>query len=148
MNLKDKKGKIARMLNVGKKRIKLDPNNLSEIAKAITKSDFRALLSSGAIQIKPVNGQSHFRSKKIKVQKAKGRRKGPGSRKGKKYSRIPAKRRWIMRVRTQRGFIKKLKDRSRIDNKTYRDLYYKIKSNKFRNVRLIKLYLEENKLFL
>ena len=27
-------------------------------------------------------------------------------------------------------------------------MYHKIKSNKFRNVRLIKLYLEENKLFL
>ena len=148
MNLKNQKGKIARMLNIGKKRVRLDPTKLSEISKAITKSDIRSLLAHNVIQIKKVRGKSGFRFKKIKAQKAKGRRKGIGSRKGKKYSRISAKRRWISRVRTQRGFIKKLKDRGRIGKKTHRDMYHKIKSNKFRNVRLIKLYLEENKLFL
>ena len=54
MNLKNQKGKIARMLNIGKKRVRLDPTKLSEISKAITKSDIRSLLAHNVIQIKKV----------------------------------------------------------------------------------------------
>ncbi|MEK6826661.1 MAG: 50S ribosomal protein L19e [Nanoarchaeota archaeon] len=148
MNLKNKKQMIARTLNVGKKRIKLEPSKLEEIKKAITKTDIRSLLASGAIKIDNIVGQSRYRTNKLKRQKSKGQGKGVGSKKGRKFSRLGAKKRWILRMRTQRGFIKALKDRDKVSKSTYRDLYSMIKSNRFRNVRLIKLYLEENKLFL
>lgn len=148
MKLKNRKDKIASAFNVGKKRIKFDPSRLEDIKKAITKVDLRSLMAGKAIKLEKSHGQSSARSKKIKVQKSKGRRKGKGSLKGKKYSRVPSKTRWVTRVRTQRRFIKLLKDKKRIAGTTYRDVYTMVKSNRFRNTRLIKLYLEEHKLFL
>ena len=69
-----------------------------------------------------------------------------GSRKGKRTARLPKKKEWVLKVRSQRRFINALKDKNLLSNKNYRDLYSKIKSNRFRNIRLIKLYIEENKL--
>ncbi len=148
MNLKHRKELIARTFYVGKKRIMFNTEKLQDIKKAITKSDIRSLVAEGAIIIVNKKGQSHSRSKKIKLQKSKGRRKSIGSRKGKKYSRLSKKRRWILHVRTQRNFVKKLRNRHRISKRTFRNLYSMIKSNRFRNIRLIKTYLEKNSLFL
>jgi len=54
----------------------------------------------------------------------------------------------MLAVRGQRNFIKELKDKSLVEGKTYRNLYSKVKGGYFRNRRHIKLYLEENKLFI
>jgi len=148
MKLKNRKETIARMYGVGKSRILFDPGQLAEIKKAITKSDIRSLIAAGTIMINPKKGQSRIRARKIKSQKSKGRRKGLGSKKGKKYSRITAKQRWMSQVRTQRTFVKRLKENNKVNLLTYRNLYSMIKNNRFRSIRLIKLYLEENKLFL
>ena len=51
------------------------------------------------------------------------------------------------KIRSQRSFIKKLKENNKISNKTYRDLYNKSKGGYFRSKRHIKLYLEQNELF-
>jgi len=146
MNLKNKKRIAAKILRIGKNRIKLDSSKLPEIKEAITKSDIRALISSHTISTKPLKGHSRFRTRKVHRQKRKGKRKGFGSRKGKKTARLKRKRTWISRVRTQRKFIKNLKEKKLISKQVYRDLYVKIKSNRFRNVHLIKLYIQENNL--
>ncbi|MFH1592540.1 MAG: 50S ribosomal protein L19e [Candidatus Woesearchaeota archaeon] len=148
MNLKNRKRVIASTLGTSKRRIVLDPSKLEDIKKAITKTDIRSLVAGKAIKIRKARGQSSFRSKKLKIQKSKGMRKGAGSKKGKKYSRVSAKRRWVTMIRTQRVFIRMLKTKEMIASHTYRNLYTMIKSNRFRSIRLIKLYLEEHKLFL
>ncbi len=147
MNVRNQKRIIAQILNVGKDRVKLDPERLSEIKEAITKSDLRSLISSGAVKKMQKTGHSKARSRKIKIQKRKGRRQGSGTRKGKRTARLPRKEIWILKTRSQRKFIKSLKQNSLVAQQTYRDLYRKIKSNRFRSIRLIKLYLEENNLF-
>jgi len=146
MNVKNQKKLAAKLLGVGKNRVFLDTSKLSEIKEAITKTDLRSLIAGKAIKVKPIKGHSRAHARKILIQKRKGKRKGRGSKKGKKTAVMSRKRTWISRVRTQRRFIKNLKNKNLVSNKTYRDLYLRVKTNRFRNVRLIKLYIEDNKL--
>jgi len=146
MTLKSQKRISASILKIGIHRVWFDPNRLSEIKEAITKADIRSLIKDLAIQKKPSNSISRGRAKKIKIQKAKGRKKGIGSRKGTKNARRPSKKAWIINVRNQRSLIQLLKQKGYITNKTFRDIYRKSKGGFFRSKRHIKLYLKENKL--
>jgi large subunit ribosomal protein L19e len=128
------------------KKIKLDLTRLDDIKEAITRADVRSLLKDGAIMTEQAKGVSRARAKKIRQQKLKGRRRGQGSRKGKDSARLPGKRTWINKIRLQRKFIKDLKDRTKITQEDYKDLYRKTKGGFFRSRRHIKLYLTEHKL--
>ena len=142
MNLKNKKRLAGILLKRGLKRVWFNPDKLSEIKEAITKDDIRNLIRDGSIRVKPKIGNSRFRSRKLLIQKRKGRRQGPGTRKGKSTSRLPRKREWINRVRKQREFIKLLKDKKAIDAAKYKELRAKVKGGFFRSKRHLKLYLE------
>src|SRR3989344_3795937 len=71
------------------------------------------------------------------------KQKGPGSRKGKKTARTHSKRRWINKIRLQRGYIKSLRDSQKIISADYHELYMKSKGGFFRSLRHLKLYVEE-----
>lgn len=146
MNLGRKKEIAANILNVGKKRITIDSTRLPEVKGAITKTDLRSLIVRKIIKIKPMKGHSRAHANKIRLQKRKGKRKGRGSRKGSSNAILSKKERWMARVRSQRKFIKTLKNKKLITRADYRDLYSKIKNNRFRTIRLIKLYLGEQKI--
>ncbi len=137
----------AQILKVGENRVRFNPEKLAEIKEGITKADIRSLINGSAITAKPIKGTSRFRSKLLKLQRRKGRRKGFGSRKGKKITVHYGKRVWVSKVRAQRKFIKLLKTKKIIDKKLFNDLYGKVKGNYFRSRRHIKLYLEEHNLF-
>lgn len=137
----------SQLLKVGTKKIYFDPEKLNEIKEAITKSDIRSLIKSKTIQIKKSPAQSKVRARKTKLQKRKGNKKGPGSRKGKKTARLSKKEAWIRKIRIQRRFLRELKQKSLIKNTVFRDLLAKAKGGFFRNKRHIKLYLEERSLF-
>ncbi len=130
------------------KRVKFDVTMLEDIKEAITRADLKSLINSGAITIIQKKGVSRARAKFNQRQKSKGQRKGQGKRKGKATARTPAKELWMTKIRAQRKFISELKAKSLVSNKTYRDLYSKSKGGFFRSRRHIKLYLNENKLFL
>ncbi len=146
MKLTSQRRIAAQILKVGKNKVKFDISKLSEIKEAITKTDIRSLINQKIIKAKPVKGTSRYRARKLKKQKAKGRRKGPGSRKGKKTARFPRKKKWMLKVRTQRKLIRLLKDKKIITPKIFRDLYKKVTGNFFRSRRHIRLYLEEHNL--
>lgn len=146
MNLETQKRIAADILKIGKTRVFFDPARLKEIEEAITRGDVRKLVADLAIQEKPKKGNSRFRIRKNKLQKKKGRRAGPGSRKGKAHARGKTRLKWIRGIRVQRAFIKKLRDRKLITIPIYHDLYSKSKGGMFRSKRHIKLYLEEHKL--
>ncbi|MEM2121569.1 MAG: 50S ribosomal protein L19e [Candidatus Woesearchaeota archaeon] len=148
MNLKSKKRIAAKVLGCSPKRVVFNPERLEEIKEALTREDIRALVKDGAIIKKPKKSNSSFRIKKIKKQKAKGRRKGYGSRKGKKTARLPKKEAWMNKIRAQRALLKRLKEKKLISNETYRDLYLKAKGGFFRSRSHIITYLKDNKLFL
>ena len=148
MNLANQKRISAELMKVGETKVWFNPDRLTEIKEAITKNDLRNLIKNGAIQSRPELGTSRFRARKRLTQRRKGRQAGPGTRKGSSTARLSRKETWMLAVRGQRNFIKELKDKSLVEGKTYRNLYSKVKGGYFRNRRHIKLYLEENKLFI
>jgi len=146
MNLKTQKRLASKILKGSKKRVKFDESRLEDIKESITKADIRSLIIDKAISIEKKKGISRVRAKKRQKQKRKGKQRGHGSRKGKSTARLPKKINWMNRVRLQRAFLKDLKDKDLIDNKTFREIYKKIKGGFFRSKRHLKLYLEEHKL--
>ncbi|MEE9525240.1 MAG: 50S ribosomal protein L19e [Candidatus Woesearchaeota archaeon] len=144
--LKLQKRLASDILKCSEKRIVFDQDKLEDIKEAITKLDIKSLISGEAIKRKPVKGVSRVRARKITIQKSKGKRKGPGSTKGKKTARLPKKKAWIGKIRIQRRFLKELRDKEFISKSNYHGLYRKSKGGFFRSKRHIKLYLEEHKL--
>jgi large subunit ribosomal protein L19e len=67
---------------VGIHRVWINPDYLDEVSTAVQKDDIRQLIEDGLIKARPIKGISKGRARKAAEQKAKGRRKGPGSRKG------------------------------------------------------------------
>ena len=84
MNLTTQKRLAASILKVGLNRVWIDPEQMEEVSMAMTRDAVRQLIDNGAIKAKPQKGISSYRSKKIAQQKAKGKRKGRGSIKGRK----------------------------------------------------------------
>ncbi|MBS3145779.1 50S ribosomal protein L19e [Candidatus Woesearchaeota archaeon] len=146
MDLKVQKRIAASLMGISPKRVWFDPNRLEEIKESITKADMRLLVRDKAVQKKQKRGISGFRSKKIKAQKSKGRRKGAGSKKGGRNARINPKKEWMAKVRLQRRFLKELKVKSLINIQNYRNLMRKVKGGFFRSKRHIKIYLDEHNL--
>ena len=148
MKLNVQKRIAADILKAGQNRVWFDNTRLNDIKEAITKADIRKLINDDAIKAKQKKGISSFRANKLRLQKRKGKRKGQGSRKGTKTARTPRKRAWITKVRVQRKFIKLLKLKNLVAPETYSKVYKMIKGNQFRSKRHLKLYLDENNLFL
>lgn|SRR3989338_1376855 len=136
----------AQILKCGENRVRFDSARLEDIKEAITKADIRALINNGVISKKRLLNTSRFWAKKRKKQKSKGRQKGFGSRKGKKTARTNRKRTWINKIRLQRGFIKSLKERDMITSAAYHELYMRSKGGFFRNLRHLKMYVNERNL--
>jgi large subunit ribosomal protein L19e len=138
MKMKTQRRLAAEILKVGESKIWLDPTKISEIEKAVTKADIRRLIERGYIKV---------RKDKLKKPKEKEKkRRYEGSKKGKKYSIVPRKRRWINLVRNLREFARELKEKGKIDNKTYKLVRKWIKGGMFKSRTHMKLYLEQHKL--
>ncbi|WP_448578332.1 50S ribosomal protein L19e [Thermosphaera sp.] len=136
----------AEILGVGVSRIRIDPSRAEEVSDAITREEVKRLLKEGAIWVEPVHGIAGVSSKVRKTQRAKGRRRGQGKRKGVKTARLDEKEAWMGKIRKMRRFLRYLRDKNLIDKRTYRRLYRLAKGGAFRNLSSLKLYLKENKI--
>jgi len=145
MDLKVQKRLSSQLFGCSPDRVVFDNDRLEDIKQAITKRDLRLLIGDGAISKKAGNFTSRVRARKLALQKRKGRRDGPGSRKGKFASRFKPKETWMNNIRVQREFIKLLLDNGIITRLAYRELYLKSKGGYFRSRRHIKLYLQDHK---
>ncbi|NIA04136.1 MAG: 50S ribosomal protein L19e [Nitrospiraceae bacterium] len=143
-DLKLQKRLAAKVMKCSPKRIVFNPARLDEIKEAITSSDIRLLISGKAIWKNPKKGISRARANELKVKKSKGQRKGLGSRKGTSNARESRKKVWINKIRKQRQFLKKLRDKRVLGNNQYRKLYLKSKSGFFRSLRHFKMYLNDH----
>lgn len=146
MNLKNQRRLAAAVLDVGVNRIYIDPEGADLVEAAITRQEIRKLIKDGVIKAAPVNTTSRGRARDRMAQKKAKRRKGPGSRKGPKFSVIPRKTRWMGRIRSQRRRLKRLRERRIITVNTYRNLYRKAKGGSFRSVAELERYITENDL--
>jgi large subunit ribosomal protein L19e len=137
MNLKSIKRIASRILNVGISRIKINAKTKEEkeeLEKASTGKDIYKLIEKGIIKVK----REFLKWKKEKKKKH--------VRKGGKYSIVDKKRRWINRIRPIRRLLKELKEKGKIDNKTYWMLYRLAKGGYFESRTHLMLYLQKNKL--
>ena len=146
MNLTTQKRLAASILKVGVNRVWIDPDELEEVGRCLTREDVRGLINQGIIKARPEKGISSYRSKKIKAQKAKGRRKGRGSIKGAKKARTPKKEAWMTTIRALRKELKDMRDTDQIDPTTYRKLYKMAKGGAFRSKSYMKTYARDHEL--
>jgi large subunit ribosomal protein L19e len=119
---------------VGIHRVWINPDYLDEVSTAVQKDDIRQLIEDGLIKARPIKGISKGRARKAAEQKAKGRRKGPGSRKGTRNSRDPKKNRWMRLIRAQRRVLKDLRGDETLTSSEYRYYYRKAKGGSYRSV--------------
>jgi len=133
MDLKYQKRVAAELLKCGENRVWIDPNKAEDVGDAITRADVRTLIASGTVAAKQRTGVSRGRANYRKAQKAKGRRSGQGSRKGKKHARKPSKEIWMQAIRPIRRRLKELRDDGRIDTGTYRKYYMQAKGGVFKS---------------
>lgn len=141
-DLKSQRRMASEIMDIGKGRVWMDPDQSEKIEEAITRQDIRNLIESGAIDKKKVQGTSKARSKKAKKQKKKGRRKGQGSRKGKKTARKSRKQDWMERIRAQRRRLKEMREDEEVDSDEYRKLYNMAKGGFFRDVKHLENHVE------
>ena len=135
----DKKRRIAaRILGVGVNRVWIDPEHMAEVDAALTADDIRNLIKKGYIRAKPEKGVSRAR-----VRERAGKRQGPGSRKGAKGARDPAKRRWIRTVRPLRARLRELKAQGVLTPGLYRRIYRMASRGAFKSRAHLDRYLRE-----
>ncbi|MBS65011.1 MAG: 50S ribosomal protein L19e [Euryarchaeota archaeon] len=128
--------------NVGVHRVWIHPDYLDEISSAVQKDDIRELIEEGLIKAKPIKGTSRARARKADAQRAKGRRKGQGSRKGSANSRNPKKQRWMSLIRAQRRELKELRSSEQLTPSQYRYYYRKAKGGSYRSVAHMRSNME------
>ncbi len=127
---------------VGIHRVWIHPDYLDEVTSAVQKDDVRQLIEDGIIKAKPIVGISRSRARKVASQKAKGRRKGQGSRKGSANARTPKKERWMRVIRSQRRVLKEFREDETLSPSKYRYYYRKAKGGSYRSVADMKRNME------
>ncbi|MBC7081489.1 MAG: 50S ribosomal protein L19e [Thermoplasmatales archaeon] len=142
MNLKYQRRIAADLLKCGENRVWMDPEKTDEIKKAVTRRDIENLINMGLIKEKKEKGISRGRTRKRILQRKKGRRKGHGSRKGKAGARLPKKEKWIKTIRPIRAYLRELRDKGIISEKTYRLYYRRAKGGQFKNKAHLKMHLQ------
>lgn len=140
-NLKNQKRMAAAILKCGENRVWMDPDRLDEVEECITRADIRTAVASGFIKAKAKNGTSRGRIRYIARQKSKGKRKGPGSRKGTSNARVHEKERWITIIRPIRDELKTLRAEGKITPSVYRVYYRKAKGGLFKSRRHLKQHM-------
>ena len=123
----------AEILKCGVHRVWIDPDQLDEVSEAVTRGDVRRLICYRVIQVRQKKGVSRGRTRQAMAQKAKGRRKGPGSRRGGAMARTPKKRRWIRTIRPIRDELRTLRTDGKLDATTYRVYYKKARGHMYRS---------------
>ena len=128
----------ADILNVGVNRIRIKQDEYARAMEALTREDVRGLIDDGAVySIRYVGPRS----------KPPRKHKGPGKRRGKKFSRKGEKEGWMERIRAQRKYLTELIKSEEVPAEYKRKVYLKIKGGSFRGKKALLTYLKENKMY-
>ena len=128
----------ADILKVGRSRVWIDPENIDRAMEAMTREDVKILIREKIVRKKPANNISRGRKRSKR-----GKRRGAGSKKGIVLNR---KTRWMIKIRSQRNFLRLLRRRRIINKTVYRRLYRMAKGGAFNTKAQIKNYIKEKEL--
>ena len=139
MEPKNVKKIAAKIFKIGTTRVWLSPQNLEQIASAITKDDIRGMIAEGIIKKQPEKGISSARANALRLKKKKGRRKGFGKRAGTRKARTNPKKKWQQKVRALRQKLSELR-KAKTLKADYQKTYRLIKGNFFRDKKHLETY--------
>jgi len=129
MSIKLTKRVAALLLKRGESSIRIKNDAFADAAKAITRDDVRALIKDGKIYALQQKHNISARGKLLNIKRSKGRRRGPGSRKGTRKARQGLEYKKL--VRGQRRVIKSLKAENLITNDAFKRFYALVKGGTF-----------------
>ena len=144
--MKSQKRLAAHILKIGESRVRIDPSRIDDVEAEITREGVKRLIREKVIIAAPKKGVSRSRTRLHNKKKKIGRRRGMGSRSGKKTARISKKEKWKNRIRALRNHLRKNRDRNIITKQVYRRLYLQAKGGIFEDVSDLNNYIEKNKL--
>merc|ERR1712183_455942 len=137
VSLRLQKRLSAAVLKCGKRRIWLDPNEVSEIALATSRRTIKKLVKDGLVVKKNVRTHSRANARQHYEEKRLGRHSGTGKRRGAKDARMPKKLFWIRRQRALRRLLRKLRKNKKVDKNLYHKFYLGSKGNLYRNKKVL-----------
>ena len=123
----------AKILKCGINRVYMVPDRekLGEISEATTRGQVRQLITRGYIRKLKEKGVSRGRARAFHQQRVEGRRRGPGSRRGKAGARTNPKTRWISNQRAMRRVLRSLRNTGKLTTIQYRAYYRMAKGGQF-----------------